>query len=78
MSASTLVFAGPGRLARVSVTTAGAADALDDSATVGGIGTANQIGVVPAVVGVYFFDWPCLNGLVYAPDTGQIASVSFT
>jgi hypothetical protein len=37
-----------------------------------------EIGVVSAAVGVYLFDWPCLNGLVYVPGTGQVASVSFT
>jgi hypothetical protein len=24
------------------------------------------------------FDWPCLNGLVYAPGAGQVATISFT
>lgn len=78
LSASTLVKAGPGRLVRVSVTTAGAAGAVYDSATVGGIGASNLIGVVPAAVGVYFFDWPVLNGVVYAPGAAQVASISYT
>jgi hypothetical protein len=78
LTASTQVFVGPGRLARVSVSITGAAGALYDSATVAGIGAVNQIGVVPAAVGVYLFDWPCLNGLVYSPGAAQVASVSFT
>jgi hypothetical protein len=45
---------------------------------VAGIGAANQFGVVPAAIGIYLFDWPCQNGLVYAPGAAQVASVSFT
>jgi hypothetical protein len=33
---------------------------------------------VPATLGVYLFDWPYLNGLVFVPGSGQIAPVSFT
>jgi hypothetical protein len=49
-----------------------------DSGTIGGIGAANQIGMVPNAAGVILFDWPCLNGLVFVPGTGQVAAVSFT
>jgi hypothetical protein len=38
LAANTLVRAGVGRLARVSVTTAGAVGAVYDSATIGGVG----------------------------------------
>jgi hypothetical protein len=48
------------------------------SATVAGIGASNLIASVPTVVGVYLFDWPCLNGLVYAPGAGQVASISYS
>lgn len=78
LAANTVVKAAPGRLSRVSVTTAGAVGAVYDSATVGGIGASNLIGVIPATVGVYFFDWPFLNGLVYAPGAAQVASISFS
>ena len=61
----------------VLVTTAGAAGAVYDSATIGGIGAGNLIGVVPAAVGVYLFDWPVNFGIVYAPGAAQVASVSY-
>ena len=77
LSANTLIKAGSGRLTRVSVTTAGAAGAVYDSATVGGIGAGNLIGVVPATVGVYLFDWPVNFGIVYAPGAAQVASISY-
>lgn len=77
LSANTVVKAAPGRLTRVSVTTAGAAGAAYDSATVGGIGASNLIGVIPAAVGVYLFDWPVNNGIVYAPGAAQVASISY-
>jgi hypothetical protein len=79
LSASTVVVVGPARAARVSVSTAGStAGGIYDAASVAGAVAAALIGSVPAAVGVYLFDWPCLNGLVYVPGTGQIASVSFT
>jgi hypothetical protein len=31
-----------------------------------------------AVVGVYVFDWPIVNGIVYEPGAAQVASVSYT
>ena len=77
LSANTLVKKDQGRLSRVSVTTAGAAGAVYDSATIGGIGAGNLIGVVPAAVGVYLFDWPVNFGIVYAPGAAQVASVSY-
>ena len=78
LSASTLVKAGSGRLVRVSVTTAGAAGAVYDSASLGGVGASNLIGVIPATVGIYFFDWPIINGIVYAPGAAQVASIAFS
>lgn len=77
LSASTVVKAASGRLTRVSVTTAGAAGAVYDTTTTGSVGVANLIGVVPAVVGVYLFDWPCLNGIVYVPGAAQVSSISY-
>ena len=78
LSASTLVKAGAGRLVRVSVTTAGAAGAIYDSATIAGAGASNLIGVVPATVGIYFFDWPTINGIVYVPGAAQVVSIAFS
>jgi hypothetical protein len=77
LSANTVVKTGPGRIVRVSVTTAGAVGAIYDSATVGAIGASNLIGVVPATVGIYYFDWPVLSGIVYAPGAAQVASITY-
>ena len=77
ISASTLVKAGVGRVVRVNVTTAGAQGAIYDSATIGGVGATNLIADIPATVGVYFFDWPFLNGLVYVPGSAQVVSISY-
>ena len=77
LSANTVIKAAPGRLTRVSVTTAGAAGAVYDTFGVGGAIPANLIAVVPAVVGVYLFDWPCNIGIVYIPGAAQVASISY-
>ena len=77
LSANTVIKAAPGRLTRVSVTTAGAAGAVYDSASIGGVGAGNLIGVIPATVGVYLFDWPINNGIVYVPGAAQVASLTY-
>jgi hypothetical protein len=78
LSASTVVKAGPGVLAKVSVTVAGsAAGSVNDCLTTGAAAASNEVGVVPNTVGVYVYDWPCLVGIVYVPGTGQSASVSY-
>lgn len=77
LSASTVVKASKGRVSHVSVTTAGAAGAIYDSATVGGVSAANLIAVVPATVGVITLDFPVFNGIVYVPGAAQVASISY-
>lgn len=77
LAASTVVKAGPGRLMKVSVNVAGAVGTVNDCLTTGAAAAANQIGVIPAVVGVYTFDWPCLTGIVYVPGAAQVVSVTY-
>lgn len=77
VSASTVIKAGPGRLVRVSVITAGAAGTVNDCSTIAAAAIGNQIGVVPATVGIYYFDWPCLNGIVYVPGAAQVVAISY-
>lgn len=38
---------------------------------------ANQIFVIPNIVGVNLIDWPCLAGIVVTPGTGQTIAVSY-
>lgn len=78
ISAATQVKATNGVIVNVSVTTAGAAGAIYDSATVGGIGAANLIAEIPAVVGVYQIQFPAFNGIVVAPGAAQVVSVSYS
>lgn len=77
VAASTVVKAGAGRLMKVSVNVAGAVGTVNDCLTTGAAAAANQIGVIPAVVGVYTFDWPCLVGIVYVPGAAQVVSISY-
>ena len=77
VSASTVIKAAPGRIARVSVTTAGAAGAIYDSLTVAGVGASNLIATIPATVGVYAIDFSVTNGIVYVPGVSQVASFSY-
>ncbi len=77
ISAATVVANGASVLYRVSVTTAGAAGAVYDNNSTSGNTAANQIAVIPAVVDVYEFEWPCSVGITYAPGSGQVASISY-
>lgn len=77
VAASTVIKAGPGRLVRVSVIVAGAVGTVNDCLTVAAAAVGNQIGVVPAAIGVYYFDWPCLTGIVYVPGAAQVIAVSY-
>lgn len=78
LAATTLIKAGIGRVARVSVTTAGAAGALYDWNATTGESAANLIAVIPAAVGVVTLDWPFNLGLLYVPGAAQVASISWT
>lgn len=77
LAASAVVKAGPGRLMKASVNVAGAVGTVNDCLTTGAAAAGNQIGVIPAVVGVYTFDWPCLVGIVYVPGAAQVVSISY-
>lgn len=79
ITAAVLLKAGaPGRLMRVSVIVAGsAAGTVNDVATTGAAGTANQFGTIPATVGTYIFNWPCFVGMVVVPGSGQTLAASY-
>ena len=79
ITAATVVKAAPGRLVRVSVIVAGSATGtVNDVATTGGVGTANQVGTIPTALGTTIFDWPCATGITVVPGTGQTVAVSYT
>ena len=77
VSAATVVKAGSGRVARVSVSVAGAAGTVNDSLTTGAVAASNQIAVIPAAIGIYLIDWPFISGLVVAPGAAQVVAVSY-
>lgn len=77
ISAATLVLTGPGRLAMVSVVDPGSADGViydgaDTTATTGALYT------IPQTAGVVFVNLPVTNGIVVAPGTGQVVTVSYS
>lgn len=77
ISAATLVKSGPGRIAQVSVTTAGSAvGAIYDANA--SAATTNKLYDIPMTVGVFVVNFPTSYGLVVAPGTGQVVSISYS
>lgn len=82
ITATTLIKAGSGRVAKVSViapSNAGSQPAgVADKANTSGVSVANLIAKVPDVIGTYNIDIPCVNGIVLVPGgAGQILTVSY-
>lgn len=78
ISADTVIKNVKGRVARVSVLTAGSAPGfIYDSATVAGASAANLVASIPNTVGVYDIDMPMSNGIVYVHGTAQVIAVSY-
>jgi hypothetical protein len=68
----------PSRIARVQVLVAGStADTVNDCATASATTVANQVGVIPNVIGSYLIDMPCYAGICVVPGTGMTVSASF-
>jgi len=77
ISSATVVKSGTGRLAVVSVTTAGsAAGAIYDGTSA--TSTSNIILTIPNTVGAAFVNIPVSNGIVVAPGSGQVVTVSYS
>lgn len=76
LTGATVVKGTKGVLFRVSVLVAGTAagTAYDFNSITS---PTNEIGVIPATVGIYEFIWPCSTGIVIVPGTGQTVSVSY-
>jgi hypothetical protein len=77
ISTATLVKSGNGRLASVVVLTAGSTEgtAYDSTSTTSAISPLCRI---PNTVGVTFVNIPFGLGLVVAPGTGQVVTVSYS
>jgi hypothetical protein len=82
ITAATVIKSSPGRVWTISVVVAGsAAGAVYDSVSTTGNTAANQIGVTPTTAGaapINFNAFPCLNGIVVAPGTGQTLSIAWS
>lgn len=75
---TTVLKSGYGRIARVSVIVAGStAGAVYDNNLVTGNSAANQVFVIPNVVGMYQIDFPCQTGIAITTGTGQAVAVAF-
>ena len=75
ISSATLVVSGPSRVAVVSVTTAGVVGAIYDTNSASS--TSNLIYVIPATVGVVNVNIPVSYGIVVAPGSGQVVTISY-
>lgn len=76
ISTATLIKTGPGRLAMVSITTAGAQGAIYDANSASA--TTNLMWVIPASKGIIFVNLPYSFGLVVTPGAGQTVTVSWS
>lgn len=77
IAAATLVKAGAGRIATVSVTTAGSTTGTVYDAGLASA-TTNLIYVIPEALGVYVVNLPLGIGLVVVPGMGQVLTVSYS
>jgi hypothetical protein len=77
LAAPTVVKASAGRVARVSVTTAGSTvGMIYDGASLSA--TLKPMYPIPDAVGVTEFIWPMAFGILVVPGTGQTVSVSYS
>ena len=77
ITATRVVSSTAGRLAMVSVTTAGSSVGVIYDAADTGI-TTRPIYIIPNTVGIVFASLPVVYGLVVTPGTGQAVTVSYS
>lgn len=78
ITAATVVKASPGAVVMAQVIVAGStAGAIYDATSTSGNTTANQVAVIPNTVGGIEVRFPCVNGIVVAPGTGQTVALSY-
>jgi|ERR1700674_994331 len=69
---------GQARLVRINVLVAGTTPgSANDSATIAGAATANQLCAIPNVVGSFLVDFPIMAGLTITPGASQVVAVSY-
>jgi len=77
ISAATVVSKRQGRLTRISVVTAGSTSGVAYDAIATGV-TTSPLAAIPNTVGIIDVNLPVDNGIVIAPGTGQVVTVSFS
>jgi len=77
ITATAVVNNAAGRLAVVTVTTAGSATGVIYDSDNTGI-TTRPIYIIPNTVGVVFVNLPVVYGIVVVPGTGQAVTVSYS
>ena len=79
ITTTTLIKAGTGRIAKISVLVAGSGNgAVHDAATTGAVAAANKLAVIlDTSTTILNIDMPVFNGIVVVPGTGQTLAVSF-
>lgn len=76
ISTATLIKASAGRVATVSVLVGGAVGAIYDAASASS--TSAKLYVIPNTVGAYVVNMPTDTGIVVAPGSGQVVTVSWS
>lgn len=77
INASTLVSSVPGRLVRVSITTAGSSTGtIYDSSSTGTL--TKPIWAIPNTIGIVDVSIPVGIGIVVVPGTGQVVTVTYS
>lgn len=77
ISSASLVTTGAARVCNIIVTTAGSATGAVYDASVAS-GTTNKVFTIPNTVGIYVVNFPVKYGIVVAPGTGQVVSISYS
>ena len=77
ITATNIVSSAAGRVATISVTTAGTTTGIIYDAPTTGI-TTRPIYTIPNTVGVTFVNLPVVYGIVVVPGTGQALTVSYS
>lgn len=79
VTATTLIFAGRGRLVSFAVVVPGSASGtIHNSATAGGISASNALCATPNTIGIYPSGQIFTNGLVIDPGAGQSINVTYS
>lgn len=77
ISTATVVSTTQGRVATLSITTGGSASGtIYDASTT--TDTTAPLYTIPTTIGIVYINLPVNNGIVVAPGTGQVVTVSYS